>query len=233
MQINPNEELEINFSGDFDTTLSTKIQSAWFAALAREHRLPDWIKWMDGMSGKKYRYFINNLIASIEDARYLEIGSWRGSTLCSAMWMNKLSAIAIDNWSQFGGPKEDFIKNVEAAMNPDISLAVIDRDYRTVPYSEFHDVNVYLYDGNHDEEDQYLGLTMVSPALADRFILIVDDWNGPGVRSGTQRAIADLGWEIVSKIEILTEHTDTHPQIYGAASDWHNGSLICEINKCP
>ena len=63
---------------------------------------------MNGMSGKKTRHFYNNL-CSMEDARYLEIGVWKGSTLCSAMCNNEnLICLGIDNWSEFGGPKNVF-----------------------------------------------------------------------------------------------------------------------------
>jgi hypothetical protein len=65
---------------------------------------------MQGMSGKKTRHFYNN-ICSMEDARYLEIGTWKGSSICSAMCNNKMTCLAIDNWSEFGGPKNEFLEN--------------------------------------------------------------------------------------------------------------------------
>src|SRR3954467_15320791 len=68
---------------------------------------------VNGFSGLKYRFFINRLIGGLSDARYLEVGSWMGSTLCAAIHGNRVRATAIDNWSQFGGPKEVFLKNVE------------------------------------------------------------------------------------------------------------------------
>jgi hypothetical protein len=63
---------------------------------------------IDGMSGTKYRFFINSLVRGLPDARYLEVGSWAGSTLCSAIHGNKVLAVAIDNWSEFGGPRDAF-----------------------------------------------------------------------------------------------------------------------------
>jgi hypothetical protein len=44
---------------------------------------------IEGMSGKKTRHFYNNLV-SMSDARYLEIGVWKGSTVCAAMCENNL-----------------------------------------------------------------------------------------------------------------------------------------------
>lgn len=68
------------------------------------------IKDMDGMTGTKTRHFYNNLL-DIEDARYLEIGTWKGSSVCSAMCGNKAKVVCIDNWSEFGGPKGVFLDN--------------------------------------------------------------------------------------------------------------------------
>ena len=44
---------------------------------------------MKGMSGIKTRHFYNN-ICSMQDSRYLEIGTWKGSSFCSAMSNNKM-----------------------------------------------------------------------------------------------------------------------------------------------
>ena len=47
----------------------------------------------------------------MKEARYLEIGTWKGSSICSAMCNNKITCVAIDNWSEFGGPKNIFLEN--------------------------------------------------------------------------------------------------------------------------
>ena len=60
------------------------IKGAYEKALTEESNLPDWILTLNGMSGKRYRHFVNNLIATVSDARYLEVGSWKGSTAMAA-----------------------------------------------------------------------------------------------------------------------------------------------------
>jgi hypothetical protein len=67
---------------------------------------------MDGMSGKMTRHFYNNIL-NFQDARYLEIGTWKGSSVCSAMYGNNAKVCCIDNWSQFGCPKIEFLMNIE------------------------------------------------------------------------------------------------------------------------
>ena len=67
---------------------------------------------IDGMSGYRYRWFINTLVRRMAHPAYLEVGSWQGSTLCAAIAGNAVRALAIDNWSEFGGPKDQFLANV-------------------------------------------------------------------------------------------------------------------------
>ena len=121
-------------------------------------KLPNWILEMDGMSGRKYRHFINNIIDSLEDPRYLEIGCWKGSTSCSAIFGNEVKSYCIDNWSEFGGPKNVFCENVQKCADEcnDIEIIFEEADFRKINYTEIGKYNVYLFDGPHEEEDQYL-----------------------------------------------------------------------------
>ena len=65
---------------------------------------------MEGMTGTKTRHFYNNLL-NMEGVRYLEIGTWKGSSVCSGMYENKATIVCMDNWSDFWGPKEEFLAN--------------------------------------------------------------------------------------------------------------------------
>lgn len=228
----PNEETSIVLSGDWTSPEAERLSAAWFSAMAMEHKLPPEVRYMDGMSGKKYRYLINNLVASTSDARYLEIGCWAGSTACSAMWGNKLKATCIDNWSELGGPRDRFVTNTNAVRTPDIDFTLIEQDFNTVDVSKLGKFNIYMFDGPHDERDQYNGIALYQQALDDTYILIVDDWNGDQVRNGTLQALIDLNNTVLASIEIVTRRNDTvHPEVYGQYSDWHNGYFIAVIQK--
>ena len=139
--------------------------------------LPAEVRQIEGMSGQKYRSLINRLVASISDARYLEIGSWAGSTAAAALYGNTVKALCIDNWSQFGGPRELFFANIKKVLTPNIKFEFIERDFRAVDYNDIGSFNIYLFDGPHEEKDQYDGIMIAQPALTNQFILIVDDWN--------------------------------------------------------
>ena len=71
---------------------------------------------------------------------------------------------------------------------------------------------------------------IVQPALANPFILIVDDWNWREVRLGTFRALLDARCRVEASIEI---RTNENPKLAGRASHWHNGYFIGVVNKTP
>jgi hypothetical protein len=228
-----NEESKIVFYGDWNSPEEERLQNAWFNAIALDHKLPDYIRYLDGMSGKKYRYLINNLIESTPDARYLEIGSWAGSTACSAMWGNDVKVTCIDNWSEFGGPKDYFMHNVKFCTDnhSGIDFNFIEQDFKNVDYTTIGKHNIYLFDGPHMTEDQYAGIALAQSALDDIYTLIVDDYNAPNIREGTEAALAAVGNNIIAKIEIFSSLDGSHPVICKEKSDWHNGYLIAIVSK--
>lgn len=227
------QETSIDFFGDWDDDLAVKIQNAWFDSISLTHKLPDWIRYMEGASGKKYRYFINNLISSLEEPRYLEIGTWAGSTACSALYGNKLTAVCVDNWSEFGGPRDKFFTNIDRVKSDDIDFKFIEDDFNRIDYDKIGKFNVYMYDGDHSELNQFNGINKVLPALDDTFILIVDDWNWQRVRDGTFKAIEVNSLKISSSIQIKTQQQEVWwaPDVNGPYSDWHNGYFIAIIKK--
>jgi hypothetical protein len=188
---------------------------------------------MDGMSGKRYRYLINNLVELTENPRYLEIGSWLGSTACSALYGNISKALCIDNWSEFGGPREMFLQNIDAIKKTaKIDFTFLESDYRQVNYANLGKFNIFLFDGPHTEEDQYAGVSLTEPALDDVYTFIVDDWNWEPVRSGTLNAIHRCRIEIICSIEIRTSQDNTQPDSAAfRKSDWHNGYFIAVCKK--
>ncbi len=213
---------------------SVKIQSAFDKAMICDGKLPEAILTMNGMSGRKARYFLNNLIESLDDARYLEIGVWQGSTLCSAIYGNQVNAVAIDNWSQFGGPVDEFMANLAEFRGPNAKVIVLETDFRAAPFDTLGEHNVYTYDGPHLKVDQYDGIALALPALGEEFILIVDDWNWRAVREGTLDAIATLKLTVDLQIEVKTTLDDTHVAgLTRQHSDWHNGYFVAALRKPP
>jgi hypothetical protein len=211
--------------------LALKVKTALLRAIADDGALPHEVLGMRGMSGRKYRTFINNLIGSIDDARYLEIGVWKGSTLCSAVYGNKVRALAMDNWSQFGAPTAEFFNNLAKFETAEARVRFLETDFRTVDYTTIGHFNVYLFDGPHRREDQHDGIVGAQPALDKHHVLIVDDWNWSKVRKGTIEGVKHAGLMIDHLVEIRTTQDNQHAPIEGENSDWHNGYFIAAVTK--
>lgn len=185
---------------------------------------------MEGMTGTKTRHFYNNLL-NTKDARYLEIGTWKGSSVCSAMCGNKAKVICIDNWSEFGGPKNEFLNNFKKFKgNNDASF--IESDCYKVDISTLSKFNIYMYDGNHTNESHYMALLYYYNCLDDIFIFIVDDWNWKDVRDGTMKSIQKLNLKVLYEKEIRTTQDDSHP-VWGSEEqrNWHNGIYVSILQK--
>ena len=225
-----NEETSIKRRGEAVSGLySATIARALTSAMALESKLPEPLLQMDGMSGRMYRRFINNLVFDLPDAKYLEIGSWAGSTACAAMYGNCARIHCIDNWSEFGGPREQFLKSTAACQSEEILFTVQEMDFRRVDYASLGKFNVYLFDGPHTYQDQYDGIRIAAPALDPQFVLIVDDWNWGQVRKGTYDAIRDQNMTILYSVEIRTTQDGGHPKVSNQNSAWHNGYFLGAI----
>jgi hypothetical protein len=223
----------ISLRAERDAThpLLPALNDAFAAVMRDEVTLPDFLLDMPGMSGRRYRMLINRLVRNLAAPRYLEVGSWKGSTLCAAIHDNKVSALAIDNWSEFGGPFAEFLAHLAQSRSHASPVSFLEQDFRTVRFDALGPFDIYLFDGPHTADDQYDGIVMAQPALAEEHILVVDDWNLVAARAGTQRAIAELGLTVAGAIEIRTAPDDIHPEVHGAASDWHNGYFIAALRK--
>jgi hypothetical protein len=208
------------------------VEMAFHNADKNYSKITDEIISMHGMSGPKTRHFYNNLL-NTPDARYLEIGTWKGSSVCSAMCGNKAKVICIDNWSEFGGPKDEFLINFEKFKGEN-EASFIEKDCYEIDVSTLPKFNIYMYDGNHSTENHYKALSHFYDCLDDVFIFIVDDWNWKHVRDGTYDSFKALNLSVLYEREIRTTNDDTH-SIMGTEEQqkWHNGIYVAILQKSP
>jgi hypothetical protein len=184
---------------------------------------------MQGMSGIKTRHFYNNL-CSLPHSRYLEVGSWQGSTLIASLYKNTTcAAVAIDNWSEFGGPRENFNANVKRFI-PDAWLHVIEADCFKADLDK-RKFNIYLFDGAHDFDSQRKAITYFYENLDMPCILIVDDWNWEKVRGGTFAGLKDVNATVVFQDHVQHTTDDSHTPRDIAAAEYWNGMGLFVLDK--
>lgn len=192
--------------------------------------LPEEIFLIPGMSGKKGRMFLNNI--SYEGSNYLEIGTWKGSTLCSYLYGKNLNkSFSIDNYSQFGNPKQDLLNNISKFYNLEkhVHLEFDSFDINLKNYA-IENIDVYFYDGAHKLEDHENSLTYYIDCLSDKFIFIVDDWNGKDVRLGTLKAIEKLN--LINHFYVsLPEESILFTSAHGDSHGYWNGLGVFVLEK--
>ena len=191
----------------------------------------------EGYTGTRTRHFYNNICCSerLKNIKYLEIGTWYGSSSISAVYKNKIDALFIDNWSQFGGDPNVFTESI-SKFSGDSNCYLLEGDCWKMDLNDFEvgPFNVYLFDGDHSELDHFKALEYYLPVLNDEFIFMVDDWNWPNVRDGTMRAIRELDLIVEFRHEIFVSGDDLQnmPNHKGKQT-WWNGIGIFLLKKSP
>jgi hypothetical protein len=184
-----------------------------------------------GMSSKKGRSLLNN-ICSLEGAKYLEVGTWMGSTFVSALYKNEntiLKAVAIDNFAEFnsGNVKQKLLENINNFLVTTTNkIKFYDTDCFNFDINKICDekFNIYFYDGEHTVNSQYLAFTYYNDILSDTFIAIVDDYNWSYVKDGTQKAFKNLNYQILYEQFLPSKYN-------GDLDSWWNGTYIAVISK--
>lgn len=209
-------------------SLILHVQESIKNAKIGSSQLTEEILKIEGMSNPPVRHLLNNLCA-YPGTCYLEVGSWKGSTWISALYENQhflYQATAIDDWSQFGGPKAKFDENCDRYLGS-IVYKAYSQDCFTLNLREPFDypVTTYFYDGDHTAEAQELAFTYFNPVFDEVFIAIVDDWKFPQAQEGTRSAFKKLNYEILFEMELPPRRVALDPVGF-----W-NGTYVAVIRK--
>jgi len=146
---------------------------------------------MTRMSTLANGYMINAITRRLNPGTvYLNVGTFEGFTFFSGLAGNPdAHCIGVDNFSQFGGPKEKFFAGYRVYKNRTTEFFNMDyvkyfRDHHTRP------IGFYVYDGPHDYDNQRNGLVVAEPYFAPDAVIMVDDTNDDVVRRATLDFIA-------------------------------------------
>jgi protein O-GlcNAc transferase len=184
----------------------------------RDRRFADVLERVPGLATENTLALIN-LAASLREPgeSYVEVGTYRGTSLVAAMLGNEGDFVGVDNFTLGDGNREQLDRNLAGfGLEP----AVLEGDaFELVPAGALghRRIGVWYYDAAHDYDHQLEGLRMVEPYLAPRALLIVDDseWDEPG------RATRDY-LAAQPRAELLFDL----PGKEGGSPWWHAGMMI-------
>jgi hypothetical protein len=139
---------------------------------------------------------INQAVSQMpENQAFVNVGVWHGFTLLSGMANNDHKrCIGVDNFTEFGRPREAFLERFNHHKGPEHFFHKMDYvDY----FSEVHNepIGFYIYDGNHNYDSQLVGLKVAEPFLSENSIILIDDANYDMVRESTKDYISDSSYE--------------------------------------
>lgn len=157
---------------------------------------------------------INHAVSLMpEECSYTNVGIWYGFTLLSGMICNgNKCCIGIDDFSQFGGPKESFLAQFYASRS-DKHL------FYEATFRQYFETNlispigVYMYDGNHNYDNQLDGLRLAEPFFANGAIVLIDDTNWKEPSQATDDFIKGSRRQYKVLFKSVTAH-DSHPTFW-------------------
>jgi predicted O-methyltransferase YrrM len=136
-----------------------------------------------------------------EGEAYVEVGTYRGTSLIAAMLANPGTFVALDNWSMGDGSREQLDLNLARFGLTGAEFLEGDA-FETLRSGALEDrtVGVYYYDNGHEYEQQLDGMRLIEPYLASPALVIVDDTDWERV----ERAVDDYLEQQPRATEILS-----------------------------
>lgn len=189
----------------------TKAANFESALIASDFSQGKWcVSWkgVQTMHDVCYLHLMNNL-CSYPNVKQLHVGFFQGGSLLPCFeGGNAPRVYAIDNF--FGLQHEGGQENLKIFLENTFRLGhqgkftLFPEDCYTFDNSKIQDkINFHVYDADHSEESQFLGIDRFHSLFDDIFILLVDDFKMNPNREavspaehGTRRAIAKNGYRI-------------------------------------
>lgn len=157
---------------------------------------------------------IDKAVSSMpSDAKFVNVGAWHGFTFLAGISSNPdKQAVCVDNFSQFGGPREEFLERFRAASSSRHSFHEMDYEHY---FASVHQgaIGVYIYDGEHSYRNQLRGLEIAEPFFVSGTIILVDDTNEEDPRKATLDFISRRPGEYVFLHDMKTS-CNGHPTFW-------------------
>ena len=171
---------------------------------------------IDSMSTYAIGYLINRICKNLSKNQvYLNIGCWKGFSLVAGMINTECKVIGVDNFSQFTGPKNDFLKNFKNLKKN--NHLFFEQDYKKYFESLDHakdKFDFYFYDGEHSYDNQFKNLEIADNFLNVGSLVLIDDINFDEVYEGTLDFINKTKSKFKIIKEIKTANNHCHPSFW-------------------
>jgi protein O-GlcNAc transferase len=179
-----------------------------------------------GMATENKLKLLNCAVAALDDSEvYVEVGCYKGASIVGAAVGNpRAHIVACDNFSQFDGAAEALRRTLDARTAPG-QVSFHDLDFRAffaaAPWRPAP-IGAYFYDGGHSFRDQFDGVALAIPHLADDALVIIDDTNKREARSANLLVSSAMPrFELVLDLRTPRNHSPT----------WWNGVQVFRYRR--
>jgi predicted O-methyltransferase YrrM len=140
----------------------------------RDRRFRQVLDNLGGMTTENKLALLNLAASFLEPGEvYLEIGTYLGTSVIAAALGNGGEFIAVDDFSQFGGPEKECRRNL-SCYSPEQTTLVVGDAWGFLDSLD-RPVGVYFYDAGHTFNDHWRALASIEPHLSDNALVIIDD----------------------------------------------------------
>jgi len=157
---------------------------------------------------------INKCVSEMRsDCCFVNVGVWHGFTLLAGIVGNSgKRCIGVDDFSEFGGPREQFLKEFNKYKSGAHSF--YEMNYQSY-FSRQHEgrIGLYFYDGEHNYGNQLEGLRTAEPFFSERCCVLVDDTNWKEPRQATLDFIAASRYKYRILLDQRTS-ANRHPTLW-------------------
>lgn len=200
--------------------LKTRLEEV----LAGDHdaRFADVLSSLHCMSRPRVYAVLNACVSAMDPGElYVEVGTYQGGSLISALRDNDARAIGVDSFGEFQATNNQDItlRNLETfGVLPRVTLYNMGFQEYFAHCPADLKIQVYYYDGAHDYETQLAGMEAGWKFLQKGSIILVDDYTYPEVSRAINQFVANHVGEIKFQFVMLpTENTD---------ETWWNGCVV-------
>ncbi len=169
---------------------------------------------------------IDKAVAAMpEGAAFVNVGAWHGFTFLSGIVNNPdRRCVCVDNFSQFGGPREEFLARFHAFKSDRHTFH--EMDYEEY-FATIHQglIGCYIYDGEHSYRNQLRGLEVAEPFFTPGCVVLVDDTNLDDARQATYDFVARRPGQYELLLEKRTR-SNQHPTFW-------NGIIVLRRLSAP
>jgi hypothetical protein len=205
------------------------IEDAIERSINHQSKMDD-VAWsVPALSSLKIRHLMNNLGAI--STRYLECGVHRAGLFSSTIRNNDnlQMAVGIDSFAS----DEENEEKIEPIFHENVRKCIPHKPYLffkgdtfSIDPRQFYSdwpIDLYLYDADHSYKSQRKAVTHFLPAMADEFIMCVDDFDWEEVSRGTREGLLEAPVQILYERVFKGNNHDNET--------WWNGFAIFLLKK--